>query len=112
MLARALGERLGDALDFDLEGNVIDAGHKAGDLLAAMVEGGEKTLCYFASSYLAQPMPEIAVLDLPFAITSRAQAYAALDGPLGQRLSEQCPRPLTTSMTVPSRKKRLRSPTT
>ncbi len=44
MLGRALGERLGDALDFDLEGNVIDAGHKAGDLLT-MVEGGEKTLC-------------------------------------------------------------------
>ncbi len=88
VLGRALAARLGDALDFDLEGNVIDAGHKAGDLLA-MVEDGEKTLCYFSSSYLAERVPEIAVLDLPFAITSRTQAYAALDGPLGQRLAER-----------------------
>ena len=52
MLGRALRARLGDALDFEIEGNVMDAGHQAADLLA-MVERGEKTLCYFASSYLA-----------------------------------------------------------
>ena len=88
MLGAALASRLGDALDFELEGNVIDAGHKAADLLA-MVESGDKTMCYFASSYLAERVPEIAVLDLPFVITSRAQAYGALDGALGERLAER-----------------------
>jgi C4-dicarboxylate-binding protein DctP len=88
VLGRALTQRLGDALDFEIEGNVMDAGHQAADLLA-MVEGGEKTLCYFASSYLAERVPEIAVLDLPFVIKSRAQAYAALDGALGVRLAER-----------------------
>ncbi len=88
MLGAALASRLGDALDFELEGNVIDAGHKAADLLA-MVESGDKTMCYFASSYLAELVPEIAVLDLPFVITSRAQAYGALDGALGERLAER-----------------------
>ena len=88
VLGGALETRLGGALDFELEGNVMDAGHKAADLLA-MVESGAKTMCYFASSYLAERVPEIAVLDLPFVVTSRAQAYAALDGPLGQRLAER-----------------------
>ncbi len=88
MLGAALAARLGDALDFELEGYVIDAGHKAADLLA-MVESGDKTMCYFASSYLAELVPEIAVLDLPFVITSRAQAYGALDGALGERLAER-----------------------
>ena len=88
MLGAALAARLGDALEFELEGNIIDAGHKAADLLA-MVESGDKTMCYFASSYLAERVPEIAVLDLPFVITSRAQAYGALDGALGERLAER-----------------------
>ncbi len=87
VLGRALESRLGAALDFELEGNVMDAGHKAADLLA-MVESGAKTMCYFASSYLADRVPEIAVLDRPFVVTSRAQAYAALDGALGKRLAE------------------------
>ena len=88
MLGAALFSHLGDALEFELEGNVIDAGHKAADLLA-MVESGDKTMCYFASSYLAERVPEIAVLDLPFVITSRAQAYGALDGALGERLADR-----------------------
>jgi C4-dicarboxylate-binding protein DctP len=88
VLGAALTSRLGDAIGFELEGNVIDAGHKAADLLA-MVERGDKTMCYFAASYLAERVPEIAVLDLPFMVTSRARAYAALDGALGQRLAER-----------------------
>ena len=88
VLGKGLASRLGDALDFELEGNVIDTGHKAADLLA-MVECGDKTMCYFASSYLAERVPEIAVLDLPFVIASRAQAYKALDGALGERLAER-----------------------
>ncbi len=88
VLGAALAARLGAALDFEIEGNVIDAGHRAADLLT-MVEGGMKTMCYFASSYLAERVPEIAVLDLPFVVTSRTQAYAALDGALGEHLARR-----------------------
>ncbi|MBO6782651.1 MAG: TRAP transporter substrate-binding protein DctP, partial [Alphaproteobacteria bacterium] len=52
--------------------------------LLEMVATGETTLCYFSSSYLADKVPEIALFDLPFLIRDREQAYAMLDGPLGQ----------------------------
>ena len=90
--AAAFGEavrsRLGGAVPFDLEGNVMDAGRNAADLLG-MVESGEKTMCYFSSSYLAGRVPEFALLDLPFAVDDRAAAYAALDGALGALLAER-----------------------
>lgn len=78
-LAGALGDRLG----FEHVLNVTEQGRKAADLLT-MVASGETTLCYFSSSYLADKVPEIALFDLPFLIRDRAQAYAMLDGPLGQ----------------------------
>ena len=87
----AVRSRLGDALPFDLEGNVMDAGRNAADLLG-MVESGEKTMCYFSSSYLAGRVPEFALLDLPFVVDDRAAAYAALDGALGALLAERLER--------------------
>ncbi len=83
-----LAETLGADLSFDHTPNVIDRGHKAVDLLG-MVATGEMTFCYFASSYLADRVAEFALLDLPFAIRDRAQAYALLDGPLCQFLAEK-----------------------
>ena len=90
--AAAFGEavrgRLGDAMPFEIEGNVMDTGRNAADLLG-MVESGEKTMCYFSSSYLAGRVPEFALLDLPFVVDDRAAAYAALDGALGALLAER-----------------------
>ncbi len=86
--ANVLGEALGDQVDFQLRPNVIKQGHKAADLLT-MVESGELTMCYFSSSYLADRVPEFALLDLPFVITSRDQAYGALDGELGALLADK-----------------------
>lgn len=83
-----LAQSLGDDLAFEHTPNVIDQGHDAVDLLD-MVTTGEMTLCYFASSYLADRVAEFELLDLPFAIRDRAQAYALLDGPLGQFLAEK-----------------------
>ncbi|MDH3738893.1 MAG: TRAP transporter substrate-binding protein [Alphaproteobacteria bacterium] len=83
-----LAQALGDDLTFELTPNVTAQGHNAVDLLD-MVAGGEMTLCYFASSYLADRVPEFALLDLPFAIRDRAQAYAMLDGPLCQYLADR-----------------------
>ena len=82
----SLAEELGDTVRFELTGNVIEAGHKAGDLLT-MVESGALGLCYFSTSYLARRVPEFALLDLPFTIEDRESADAVLDGPLGQTLT-------------------------
>ena len=65
--------------------NITQQGHKAADLLA-MVERGDLDLCYFNSSYLAERVPSLRLLDLPFLIIDRTQAYRHLDGPLGDRL--------------------------
>lgn len=85
---RQLAESLGDEVRFSLDGNIIESGHKAADLLT-MVEGGTLTLCYFSTSYLAERVPEFALFDVPFLIHDREQAYAALDGPLGQILADK-----------------------
>ena len=79
---------LGDRVGFEHVLNVTEHGRKAADLLT-MVASGETTLCYFSSSYLADKVPEIALFDLPFLIRDRAQAYAMLDGPLGQLVMDK-----------------------
>jgi tripartite ATP-independent transporter DctP family solute receptor len=88
VLGQALAARLGAGVRFDLEGNVIASGHRAGDLLS-MVENGIVTMCYFSASYLAAHVPEFALLDLPFTINDRQAAYRILDGPLGQLLADK-----------------------
>ena len=81
-------EELGDSVDFTLTGNIIEQGHKAADLLT-MVESGDLSMCYFSTSYLADRVPEFALLDLPFVIEDRAQAYRILDSALGTLLAER-----------------------
>ena len=88
MFGNALATRLGEAVTFSLDGNIIASGRQAVDLLR-LVERGELTLCYFSASYLAERVPAFALLDLPFLLTNRPTAYAVLDGPLGQHLAEQ-----------------------
>ncbi|NKB48258.1 MAG: hypothetical protein GKS02_02720 [Alphaproteobacteria bacterium] len=83
----ALRAELGDDLEFTLQNNVAEAGMKAADCLS-LVEGGERTFCYFASSYSAHRFAEIAILDLPFLVSDRVQAYRALDGDFGDALKQ------------------------
>jgi C4-dicarboxylate-binding protein DctP len=87
-LGRALSARLGDGVRFDVDGDVVSAGRPAAELLG-LVERGELTMCYFATSYLAHRVPELAVLDLPFLLDRRERAYALLDGALGGHLAER-----------------------
>jgi len=70
----------------ELTENVTALGRNATDLFP-MTEAGELELCYFASSYLASRVPNLAALDLPFRFTDRAAVAAALDGPFGQALA-------------------------
>jgi C4-dicarboxylate-binding protein DctP len=86
VLGRALAARLGDGVRFDLDGDIVAAGRPAAALLG-LVERGELTMCYFATSYLAHRVPELAVLDLPFVFDHRERAYALLDGALGTHLA-------------------------
>lgn len=88
ILKQEIEARLGDAVDIEIDGNIVARGHKASELLT-MVESGELTLCYFSTSYLGERAPEFAVLDLPFMVTDRRRAYAALDGELGGMLRQK-----------------------
>ncbi len=83
-----LSRTLGAAVQFELTGNVIDRGRPARDLLS-MVEAGELDLCYFSASYLAERLPEMSLLDLPFTFCDRAEVYKILDGPLGDYLADR-----------------------
>jgi TRAP-type C4-dicarboxylate transport system substrate-binding protein len=82
ILKQEIEARLGDAVDIEIDGNIVARGHKASELLTR-VESGELTVCYFSTSYLGKRVPEFATLDLPFMVTDRERAYAALDGDLG-----------------------------
>jgi C4-dicarboxylate-binding protein DctP len=74
------------ALKIEVTDSVVDAGRKAADLLG-LVETGELDGCYFASSYLAARVPELAIFDRPFQAGSRPQVLAALDGDTGAHLA-------------------------
>jgi TRAP-type transport system periplasmic protein len=87
ILAREFLERVGDGYRFDFREDVTALGRPSIDLLD-MVAGGELDLCYFASSYLAHAVPDLAVFDLPFRIRGRAEIDPKLDGALGSRLAE------------------------
>ena len=89
ILGRELKSRLKKAVSYTMDGNMVTTqGIKAIDLLD-LVENGDLTLCYFASSYLADRIPEIGIFDLPFVVESRKRAYAALDGVLGNFLKKR-----------------------
>jgi TRAP-type C4-dicarboxylate transport system substrate-binding protein len=86
---RALAAALeGGDLAVALTPDVTAQGHKAAALLDR-VAGGALELCYFNSSYLADRVPAVQALDLPFVIRDRAQAWRLLDGALGAALRAQ-----------------------
>lgn len=87
---RALADALAAAgrdVAAEITPNVTAEGRPAASL-PGLVESGALELCYFNSSYLAARVPALRLLDLPFVITNRARAYAALDGALGRYLIE------------------------
>jgi TRAP-type C4-dicarboxylate transport system substrate-binding protein len=91
LLGEALAARLGDAVRFELDENIVASGHNAADLLD-WVGSGRIEMCYFSASYLANEAPQLAALDAPFIIERREQAYALLDGALGEQASAQLAR--------------------
>ncbi len=87
VFGQALSESLGGDVEFDLQNNVAESDLKAADCLS-LVESGERTFCYFASSYSAHRFADIAILDLPFVVSDRFRAYQALDGEFGAAMQE------------------------
>ena len=69
----------------DVQADVTAAGEKAAALFASLEDGG-RHLGYMASGYLAARVPELGVLDLPFSVSDRHAALAALDGAAGALL--------------------------
>jgi TRAP-type C4-dicarboxylate transport system substrate-binding protein len=88
---RAMAAAVAGSIEVRVAANITDQGRKAADLFA-MVEGDELDLCYFSSSYLADRVPSLRVLDLPFFIADRVRAYRVLDGPAGRRLADEIAR--------------------
>ncbi|MGL5005681.1 MAG: TRAP transporter substrate-binding protein [Casimicrobium sp.] len=70
------------ALDID-----ITAHRETARSLFSSVESSSRQLCYMASGYLVDRVPELAMLDLPFAVHDANRALNALDGPIGEQLT-------------------------
>jgi tripartite ATP-independent transporter DctP family solute receptor len=89
---RFIGDRLGAAFGPDVDvkyvWNIMDFGYRGEDILW-LVENGVLTLGYQSSSYLTDRIPELGLVDLPFLFADNAAARAAIDGSLGEFLTQR-----------------------
>lgn len=89
---KLMGDRLeaefGANVDVKYIWNVMDLGYRGDDLLW-MVEDGILTLAYQSTSYLTDRVPELEFADLPFLFRSLEHARSAMDGKLGEYLTER-----------------------
>jgi TRAP-type C4-dicarboxylate transport system substrate-binding protein len=88
---KLIGDKLvtqfGDRIDVKYAWNIMDLGYKAEEIVW-LVESGLLTLGYQSSSYLTDRVPELSFVDMPFVFPDTAKARAAMDGALGQRLTQ------------------------
>lgn len=87
-----IGDRLetefGDRVAIKYVFNIMDLGYRSEDILW-LVESGLLTVGYQSSSYLTDRVPELGFVDLPFLFEANAQARSAIDGALGEYLTEK-----------------------
>jgi TRAP-type transport system periplasmic protein len=69
------------------EADVTAKGESARSLFTS-IECGVRHLGYMASGYLVAQVPELALLDTPFAVHDRKQALSTLDAETGQWLAQ------------------------
>ena len=88
VFGKELTKNLGHRVDYEMDGDMPKTqGIKAFDL-PRLVENGNLTMCYFASSYLVDRVPEMGIFDVPFLIQSRKKIYEALEGELGDIMKQ------------------------
>lgn len=87
----AIATAAGTDVVVELQENVTEGGRAAADLLT-MVAQDELDICYFSSSYLTKQVSALGAVDLPFHFTNRNDAYAMLDGPVGNLMAEDVAR--------------------
>jgi len=86
LIGDTLGAEFGARIDVKYVWNIMDFGYRAEEILW-LVEDGVLTLGYQSSSYLADRVPELGFVDLPFLFERRDQARGAMDGELGRFLA-------------------------
>ena len=86
-----LQREAGEAVEFELVPDVLALGRPSG-ALPRMVATGELTLCYISTVRFAHAVPELQLFELPYVVTDRAKAMAALDGELGERIAREMKR--------------------
>ena len=85
---KALVERLGDRIAFELIPSVLDLGRPSADL-PVMVEKGELSFCYMSTVRFSPTVPELQLLELPFLVRDRATVWRALDAELGALFTQR-----------------------
>lgn len=89
---KRIGDRLeakfGDEVDVKYVYNILDLGYRGDDILW-LVEDGVLTLGYQSSSYFTERAPDLGVADLPFLFADVQKARAAMDGRLGDVLTQR-----------------------
>ena len=83
-----LRQKLGNRVEFELIGDVLQLGLKSGDLLP-MLARGELSCCYISSVRFTHAVPEFKLLELPFVVKDRRSINAALDGGLGDQFKRR-----------------------
>ncbi|MBH98956.1 MAG: hypothetical protein CMM56_10965 [Rhodospirillaceae bacterium] len=82
-----LEARFGDQVDVRYVYNIMDLGYRGLDILW-LVEQGILTLGYQSSSYLTDRVSDLGLVDLPFLFSDNISARRAMDGRLGELLTE------------------------
>jgi len=89
---KRIGDRLtakfGGEVDVKYVYNILDLGYRGDDILW-LVEDGVLTLGYQSSSYFTERAPDLGVADLPFLFGDVQKARAAMDGRLGDVLTQR-----------------------
>ena len=88
ILGREFLERAGDGYRFDFREDVTALGRPSIDLFAHGRRRRAGPLLFRVELSGCIDVPDLAVFDLPFRITSREEIYPKLDGALGSRLAE------------------------
>ena len=82
--------------------NILDLGYRGDDILW-LVEDGVLTLGYQSSSYFTDRAPDLGVADLPFLFPDARRRAPAMDGRLGDVLTDRLEAASTTASSATTR---------